>query len=97
MRILSVGKEPIAIFAIFELTTWHASFPDFFHKVIGSNYCLQMIQTGFVEQFYASHRMGPAPNLFENFSENNLKGDLSNDTTDNPPLFSLVNTFNLHL
>jgi hypothetical protein len=36
--------------------------------------------------------MGPAP-VFENFSENSLKGDLSNDTTDNPPLFSLVNTF----
>jgi hypothetical protein len=31
--------------------------------------------------------------LFENFSENNLKGDLSNVTTDNPTLFSLVNTF----
>jgi hypothetical protein len=38
---------------------------------------------------------GACTNLFENFSENNLKGDLSNDTTDNPPLFSLVNTFNL--
>jgi hypothetical protein len=33
--------------------------------------------------------------LFENFSENSLKGDLSNNTTLNPPLFSLVNTFNL--
>ncbi len=30
--------------------------------------------------------------LFENFSENSLKGDLSNNTTLNPPLFSLVNT-----
>ena len=29
----------------------------------------------------------------ENFSENNLKGDLSNDITHNPPLFSLVNTY----
>ncbi len=36
---------------------------------------------------------GSCTNLFENFSDNNLKGDLSNDTTDNPPLFSLVNTF----
>ncbi len=29
-----------------------------------SNYCLQIVQTGqtgFAEQFYASHRMGPAP------------------------------------
>ncbi len=33
-------------------------------------------------------------NLFENFHENSLKRDLSNDTTVNPPLFSLVNTFN---
>ncbi len=32
--------------------------------------------------------------LYENRSENSLKGDPSNDTTDNPPLFSLVNTFN---
>ncbi len=31
--------------------------------------------------------------LFENFSENCLKGDLSNDTFVNPPLSSLVNTF----
>jgi hypothetical protein len=38
---------------------------------------------------------GACTNLFENFSENNLKGDLSNDTTNNPPLFSLVNTFKM--
>ncbi len=33
-------------------------------------------------------------NLFKNFSENSLKGDLQNDTNDNPTLFSLVNAFN---
>jgi hypothetical protein len=33
--------------------------------------------------------------LYENHSENSLKGDLSNDTTVSPPLFSLVNTFNV--
>jgi len=33
--------------------------------------------------------MGFAP-VFENFSENSLMGDLSNDTNDNPPLFSLI-------
>jgi len=33
--------------------------------------------------------------IFENFSENSLKGDLSKDTTDNLPLFSLVNTFKI--
>jgi hypothetical protein len=36
---------------------------------------------------------GACTNLFENFRENSLKGDLSNDTTVTPPLFSLVNTF----
>ncbi len=30
---------------------------------------------------------------FENFCEISLQGDLSNDITLNPPLFSLVNTF----
>jgi hypothetical protein len=33
--------------------------------------------------------------LFENHSENRMKPDLSNDTTVNPPLFSLVNTFKI--
>jgi hypothetical protein len=32
--------------------------------------------------------------FFENFRENILKGDLSNYITLNPPLFSLVSTFN---
>jgi hypothetical protein len=35
--------------------------------------------------------------LYENRSENSLKRDPSNDTTVNPPLFSLVNTFKLIL
>jgi hypothetical protein len=35
--------------------------------------------------------------LFENLSEISLKGDLSNATTFNPPLFSLVNTFKFWL
>jgi hypothetical protein len=30
---------------------------------------------------------------FENFRDNSLKGGLSNATTFNPPLFSLVDTF----
>ncbi len=29
--------------------------------LLGTNYSLQIIETGFAEQFYASHRMGPAP------------------------------------
>ncbi len=64
--------------------------------LLGINYCLQIIETGFAEWFYASHRKGPAQCTYslENFRENSLKGDISNDITLNPPLFSLVNTFN---
>ncbi len=29
--------------------------------LLGINYSLQITETGFAEQFYASHRMGPAP------------------------------------
>jgi hypothetical protein len=36
---------------------------------------------------------GACMDLYENRSEKSLKGDPSNDTFDNPPLFSLVNTF----
>ncbi len=37
---------------------------------------------------------GACTDLVENLSVNSLKGDLSNNTTRNPPQFSLVNTFN---
>ncbi len=37
---------------------------------------------------------GACTDFFENFRENSLKGDLWNDITLNPPLFSLANTFN---
>ncbi len=36
---------------------------------------------------------GACTDSFENLRENSLKGDLSNDITLNPPIFSLVNTF----
>jgi hypothetical protein len=36
---------------------------------------------------------GACTNLFENFREKSLKRDLSYDTADKTPLFSLVNTF----
>ncbi len=36
---------------------------------------------------------GACTDLFENLSVNSLKRDLSNATTFNPPLFSLVNNF----
>jgi hypothetical protein len=38
---------------------------------------------------------GACTDLFQNLSEINLKGDLSNATTFNPPLFSFVNTFKM--
>jgi hypothetical protein len=38
---------------------------------------------------------GACIDLYENHSENSLTGDLSKDTTVNPPLFSLVNTLRL--
>ncbi len=60
---------------------------------LGINNCLQIIETGFAEWFYASYRMGACTDSFENFRENSLKGDLSNDITLNHPLFSLVNAF----
>jgi hypothetical protein len=46
---------------MYEFATWHASFTDFFihlrhYSVIGNNYCLQIIEAGFAEQFKASHR-----------------------------------------
>jgi hypothetical protein len=37
---------------------------------------------------------GACTDSVENFREKSLKGDLSNDIILNPPLFSLVNTFN---
>jgi hypothetical protein len=40
---------------------------------------------------------GACTDSFENFRENSLKGDLSNDISFYPPLFSLVNTFNIQI
>jgi hypothetical protein len=65
---------------MFEFTTWHESFPDFFinlrhYTVIGKQLLLSNDR-----------------NLFENFRENSLKRDLSNNTTANPFLFSFFNT-----
>ncbi len=33
--------------------------------LLGINYCLQIIETGFAEWFYASHRMGPTQILLK--------------------------------
>ncbi len=58
-----------------------------------NNYCLQMRETGFAEYFEASHRMGPVPICLKISARIDLKGDLSNDTTVTPALFSLFKTF----
>ncbi len=63
--------------------------------LLGDNYSLQIIETWFAEPcIFMPLKDGACTNLFEYFSENSLQGDLSNDTTLNPPPFSLVNTFN---
>jgi hypothetical protein len=41
---------------MFELATWLASFLDFSYTsdtiaLLGNNYCMQIIETGFAEQF----------------------------------------------
>jgi hypothetical protein len=43
--------------------------------------------------FSNSLQDGACTDFFENLSESILQGDLSNATTSNPPLFSLVDTF----
>ncbi len=32
--------------------------PTIFRSTLGNNYCLQIIETGYAEQFYATQRMG---------------------------------------
>jgi hypothetical protein len=63
--------------------------------ILENKYCLQIIETGFTEQFLGLSRDGACTDLFENLSMNSLKGDLLNGTTFKPPLFSLVNTFKI--
>jgi hypothetical protein len=92
---------------MFEFTTWLASFPDFFiilrcYTVIGKQLLIsvtsititEMIETGFAEKLLLGlSQDGALTDFFENLSVNSLKGDLSNATTFNPSLFSLVDTF----
>jgi hypothetical protein len=84
---------------MFEFTTWHASFPRLFHKpprytFIGKQLLLSNDRNRVRGVVLVLSQDGASTNLFENFRENTLKRDLSNDSTANPPLFSLVNTFN---
>jgi hypothetical protein len=61
-------------------------FPGFFLSA-SDNYCFQIIETGFAEQFWASHRMGSAQILLKFSARKSLKRDPSNDTKFNPTLF----------
>ncbi len=61
--------------------------------LLGINYCLQIIETGFAELVLCLSHYGAGTDSFENFCEISLKGDHSNDITLNPPLLSTVNTF----
>jgi hypothetical protein len=84
---------------MFEFTTWHASLLDFFislrhYTVIGKQLLLSNDRNRVRGVVLGLSQDGANTNLFENFRENSLKRDLSNNTTVNPPLFSLVNTFN---
>jgi hypothetical protein len=84
---------------MFEFTTWHASFPDFLislwhYTVIGKHFLISNGRNRVRWVILGLLQDGACTILFANLSVNSLKGDLSNDTTFNPPLFSLVYTFN---
>jgi hypothetical protein len=84
--IWSVGKAPIAMF---ESTTWHASFTDFFIKlwcytVIGKQQLLFSIDRN--RFHWVIIRMGPAPICLKISAWIAQIWDLSNATTFNPPL-----------
>jgi hypothetical protein len=85
---------------MFEFTMWHTGFTDFFIKLRRYTAIGKQLQLLFANNrnrvrgaVLGLSQDGACTNLFENFREKSLKGDLSNGTTVNPPLFSLVNTF----
>ncbi len=86
----------------FELSTWLASFPDFFihlrlYSAIGKQLLFSnnrnRVRWAVLDLSQGEHKT----DLFENFSVKGLKRDLSNNITVNPPLFALVNTFKVHI
>ncbi len=75
-----------------------ASSPDFFIKLrrntaIGKQFLIGNDRDSVRQVVLGLSQDGACTDLVENLSENSLKGDLSNATTFNRPLFSLVNTF----
>ncbi len=63
------------------------------HSVIGNQLLFANNRNRVRWVVFCLSQDGACTGSFENFRENSLKGDLSNDITLNPPLFSLVNTF----
>ncbi len=83
---------------MFEFTTWHASFADFFIKlqhytVIGKQLFISKDRNRVCWVVLGLLQDGACTDLVENLSVNSLKGDLLNVPL-YPALFSLVNTFN---
>jgi hypothetical protein len=84
---------------MFEFTTLHASFQDFFislrhNTVIGKQLLHSNNRNKVRGAVFSLSQDGASTNLFENFRENSLKErDLPNDTTANTPLFSSASTF----
>jgi hypothetical protein len=80
---------------MFEFTTWHASFADFFSKL--RRYTVIWKQLLFANDrnrvrgaVFGLSQDGACTNLFQNFREHSLKQDLSNDTTVNQGWAKLV-------
>jgi hypothetical protein len=83
---------------MFEFTTWHASFTDFFvHLRRNTAIWKQLLFANDRNRVRGAvlclSQDGACTDFFENLSVNSLKEDPSNATPFKPPLFSLVNTF----
>ncbi len=92
---------PKVSIAMFELATWQASFLDFFislrhYTVIGKQLLISNDRNRVRRVISGLSQDGVCTDLLKNLSVNCLKGDLSNSTTSNQHLFSLVNTFKWH-
>ncbi len=79
---------------MFEFTTWHSSFADFFIKlwhytVIGKQLFILNDRNRVRWVVLGLLQDGACTDLVKNISVKSLEGDLSNATTFNPPLFSL--------
>ncbi len=86
---------------MFEFTMLHASFPNFFiilrcYSVIWKQLSISNDRNRVRCEVSGHSQDGASTDMFKNPSVNSLKGDLSNATTFNLSLFSLVNTLNVN-